>query len=102
MFVPDGAVGPGEPLEALVLRFRGLGHHAATTDRDDLDAVSESRPVVAFREDMHVASVNSVVLDRFVEEMPTDDVEREGGDPTGVLVEEAVDVVYADDAPGGP
>jgi hypothetical protein len=69
-------------------------------DRADLDAVSETRPVAAFREDMHVASVNSVALDRHVGEMPDDDVRREGGRPTGVIVEEAVDVVYRAIEPG--
>jgi hypothetical protein len=62
--------------------------------RADLDAVSEDRPVVAFREDMHVASLNRVALDRYRDEMPDDDVHFERGDPTGVVVEEAVDVVY--------
>lgn len=62
--------------------------------REDLDRVSDERPVVAFREDMHVASVNSVVLERFRDEMPDDDVQTEDGEPTGVLVEEAVDVLY--------
>ncbi|EJN58642.1 amidohydrolase [Halogranum rubrum] len=62
--------------------------------REDLDSVSDSRPVVAFREDMHVASLNGVALDRLVDEMPAEDVHREDGDPTGVVVEEAVDPVY--------
>jgi len=62
--------------------------------REDLDAVSDDRPVAAFREDMHLVSVNSVALDRHSDEMPADDVYTEGGEPTGVLVEGAVDVVY--------
>ena len=61
--------------------------------RDELDAVAADRPVVAFREDMHVASVNDAALDRFAEDLPEGDVRREGGDPTGVLVEDAVGVV---------
>ncbi len=68
--------------------------------RDDLDAVSESRPVVAFREDMHLAAVNGVVLDRYADAMPTRDVRTEGGEPTGVVVEAAVDVVYRAIEPG--
>jgi hypothetical protein len=64
--------------------------------RDDLDRVSEDRPVAAFREDLHVVSVNSVALDRYLESMPAADVRREGGNPTGVLVEGALDVI--DDA----
>ncbi|MFC4447733.1 amidohydrolase [Halorussus aquaticus] len=62
--------------------------------REDLDRVSEERPVAAFREDMHIAAVNSVALDRHAAEMPDDDVQTESGDPTGVIVEEAVDVIY--------
>jgi predicted amidohydrolase YtcJ len=68
-------------------------------DREDLDAVSEDRPVVAFREDMHVASVNSVVLDRYEDEMAEADVHYDSAEPTGVLVEEAVDVLYDAVAP---
>lgn len=59
-------------------------------DREDLDAVSEERPVVAVREDIHVASVNSVVIDRYLDELAEEDVHYEGGEPTGVLVEDAV------------
>ena len=61
--------------------------------RDHLDEVSTDRPVVAVREDMHVASVNSVVLDRHRNELPESDVRTAGGEPTGVLVEDAVGVV---------
>ncbi|MFB6242867.1 MAG: amidohydrolase [Halobaculum sp.] len=60
----------------------------------ELDTISETRPVIAFREDMHVASVNSVALDRHREAMPDDDVQTENGSPTGVVVEEAVDPLY--------
>jgi hypothetical protein len=67
--------------------------------RDQLDRVSESRSVVAFREDMHVASVNGVVLDRHGTEMPDGDVHTAGGRPTGVLVEAAVDVLFEHTAP---
>ncbi|NHX36973.1 MULTISPECIES: amidohydrolase [Halolamina] len=84
---------------------RGYGYDESTwpedryLDREDLDAVSETRPVVAFREDMHVASVNSVVLDRYAEEMASANLHDEGGELTGVLVEEAVDVLYEAVAP---
>lgn len=67
--------------------------------RNDLDDVSQDRPVAAFREDMHTASLNSVALDRHVESMPTEDVHHEGDHPTGVVVEEAVDVIYGIVAP---
>ncbi|MFW5949266.1 MAG: amidohydrolase family protein, partial [Halolamina sp.] len=68
---------------------RGYGYDESTwpedryLDREDLDAVSEERPVVAFREDMHVASVNSVVLDRYVAEMADENVHYEDSEPTG-------------------
>jgi hypothetical protein len=67
--------------------------------RSELDAVSETRPVVAFREDLHVASLNGAALSRLREEMPAGDVRTAGGDPTGVVVEGAVDVVFAAVAP---
>ncbi len=69
-------------------------------DRGDLDAVSEDRPVAAFREDMHVASLNGVALSRLRDRMPASDVRREGGDPTGVVVEDAADAVWAATEPG--
>jgi hypothetical protein len=78
----------------------GFGYDESTWDesryltREDLDGVSTERPVAAFREDMHIAAVNSVALDRYVAGMPDDDVRTEAGDPTGVIVEEAVDVIY--------
>ncbi len=61
--------------------------------KEDLDRVSDERPVVAFRVDMHTATLNSVALDRRRDDLPDDDVEFEGGDPTGVVVEEGVGVV---------
>lgn len=109
----SGASGPDECVERLAERAEetddgwvlGFGYDESTWDdaryltRAELDAVSDDRPVAAFREDMHVASVNGVVLDRHAAEMPADDVRREGGDPTGVLVEEAVDVLYEEIEP---
>jgi predicted amidohydrolase YtcJ len=79
----------------------GYGYDESTWDesrlltREDLDEVSTDRPVIAFREDMHTAGVNSVALDRFRGAMPDDDVRTEGGEPTGVVVEEAIDPLYA-------
>lgn len=60
----------------------------------DLDRVSTERPVCAFREDMHVASLNAVARSRYGDEMPDGDVRGEG-----VIVEEAVDVIYEAIAP---
>jgi len=67
--------------------------------RDDLDAVSDERPVAAVREDMHLASLNGVALDRLRDEMPAEDVQTDGdagatSDPTGVVVEDALEVVW--------
>ena len=72
--------------------------------RSDLDRVSTDRPVAAFREDMHVAAVNGVGFDRVSdalavcpdETVPTkaDTPFAEGGEPTGVLLESAIDPVY--------
>ncbi len=61
--------------------------------RADLDSVSDDRPVAAFREDLHTVSVNGVALER-LPDLPADDVDREGGEPTGVLVESAVEAVF--------
>ncbi|WP_162224418.1 amidohydrolase [Halorussus amylolyticus] len=78
----------------------GFGYDESTWDesryltREDCDRVSESRPVAAFREDLHTAAVNSVALDRHADAMPNEDVQTEGGEPTGVIVEEALDVLY--------
>ncbi|MFB6125794.1 MAG: amidohydrolase [Halolamina sp.] len=84
----------------------GFGYDESTwpggryLDRDDLDAVAADRPVVAFREDMHVASVNGAALERFADDLPAGDVRREDGAPTGVLVEDAVGVVRDAFEPG--
>lgn len=61
--------------------------------RWDLDQVSTERPVVAFREDMHTAGINSVALERLADDLPADDLEFEDGEPTGLLVEHAVGVI---------
>ncbi|MFC5367855.1 amidohydrolase [Salinirubrum litoreum] len=84
----------------------GFGYDESTWDesryltRNDLDAVTGAQPVAAVREDMHVASLNSVALDRLLDEMPDDDVHRDAEGPTGVVVEEAVDPLYAAIEPG--
>ncbi|MEF8974863.1 MAG: amidohydrolase [Halapricum sp.] len=77
----------------------GFGYDESTWDdsryltREDLDRIGGGCPVAAFREDLHVVSVNSVVLDRFADALPEADVRTADGDPTGVLVEDAVGVV---------
>jgi len=63
--------------------------------RDDLDRVSEDRPVVAMRVDMHTASLNSVALDRLRGALPEEDVRTDAnGRATGVVVEAATEPVW--------
>jgi predicted amidohydrolase YtcJ len=91
-------VGPDDP----VLGF-GYDEHAwgetAYLTRADLDAVDAAGPAVAVREDMHVASLDSTALARFGDDLPADGVRREGGEPTGVVVEGAVEAVLDAVAP---
>ncbi|SIS08579.1 amidohydrolase [Natronorubrum thiooxidans] len=61
--------------------------------RADLDAVSEERPVVAMRVDLHTASLNSVALEQFADVLPEDDLHTADGEPTGVAVEDAAEAV---------
>ena len=68
--------------------------------REELDSVSETRPVVAFREDLHTASVNSVVLDRYADDLLEAGVRREKGSPTGVVTEDAAELLRMETAPG--
>ncbi|QCC50708.1 amidohydrolase [Halapricum salinum] len=98
--------GPEEAVDAFAAHAEGaddwvlgFGYDESTWEesryltREDLDRVSEKRPVAAFREDLHVVSVNSVVLDRFAGDLPEQDVRTTNGKPTGVLVEDAVGVI---------
>jgi predicted amidohydrolase YtcJ len=94
---PDDPVDPDDPV-------LGYGYDESTWDEDryltraDLDRVSTDRPVAAFREDMHVAAVNGVALDRFADalaEVPDETIPTDGsGEPTGVLLESAIDPIY--------
>ncbi|MEF8853555.1 MAG: amidohydrolase [Haloarculaceae archaeon] len=100
-----GADSPEDCLSSLETRaatttgwILGFGYDESAWDgeyltRDQLDTVSTDRPVAAFREDMHVASVNSVVLERHRGTLPAGDVRTDDGEPTGVLVEGAVSVL---------
>ena len=91
------------PAEEWVL---GYGYDESTwpdgeyLTREELDAVAEDRPVVAFREDLHTASVNSVVLDRYGDDLPDGGVHRDGGEPTGVVTEDAAEFLRKETAPG--
>ncbi|WP_435359176.1 amidohydrolase [Haloarchaeobius sp. DFWS5] len=62
--------------------------------RDDLDEVSGERPVAAIRVDMHTATLNSVALSMLRDEMPDEDVQTDDGEPTGVVVEDAIEPVW--------
>ncbi|MFO7926541.1 MAG: amidohydrolase [Halobacteriota archaeon] len=83
----------------------GYGYDESTWDdrryltREDLDRVSTDRPVVAFREDLHTASVNSVVLERYVGDLPGSGVERDTDEPTGVVTEDAAEFLRAETSP---
>jgi predicted amidohydrolase YtcJ len=103
-----GASGPEAVTERLEARaaetedewILGFGYDESTWVADDLhqsdlDAVSETRPVAAIREDMHTATVNGVVLDEYGAEMPDEDVHE-----AGRIVEDAVEVVYDATDPG--
>jgi hypothetical protein len=78
----------------------GFGYDESTWDearyltRADLDRVSETRPVAAFREDLHTVSLNGVALERLADDIADADLRRSGGDPTGVAVEGAVGTVF--------
>ncbi|MFB6185854.1 MAG: amidohydrolase [Halobacteriaceae archaeon] len=61
--------------------------------KEDLDNVSTSKPVVAFREDGHTAAVNSIVLEKYQEEMDNENVRVVDSEPTGIIVEDAVSVI---------
>jgi predicted amidohydrolase YtcJ len=91
-------VAAGDP----VLGF-GYDEHAwgetAYLTRDDLDAVDADGPVVAVREDLHVASLDSAALDRFGDDLPAEGVRLAGGKPTGVVVENAAAAVLDAVAP---
>ncbi|MFW6318358.1 MAG: amidohydrolase [Halorubrum sp.] len=87
----------------------GYGYDESTWEesryltRADLDRVSAERPVAAFREDMHVAAVNGVALDRFADALtdaPDETVPTDDGEPTGVLLEAAIDPIYRAVEPG--
>ncbi|ELZ28205.1 tim-barrel fold metal-dependent hydrolase [Halosimplex carlsbadense 2-9-1] len=60
----------------------------------DLDEVSTDRPVAAVREDMHLGSLDSVALDRLRGRMPDADVRTRADEPTGVVVEDALDALW--------
>ena len=77
----------------------GLGFDESTwpsetsLTRTDLDEISASRPVAAIRVDMHTAVVNSVALNRFGDRLADEHVRTANGKPTGVIVEDALDII---------
>jgi hypothetical protein len=90
------------PADEWVLGFRFDESEWAASrylTREDLDAVDHAAPVVAFREDLHLAVLDSTALDRLRDRMPEGDVRTEGGRPTGVVVEDALDAVRSATAP---
>ncbi|RQG90960.1 amidohydrolase [Natrarchaeobius chitinivorans] len=113
-----GADGSEECIDRLAARadetdaewIQGFGYDESEWDdadrgyltREHLDRVSVDRPVVALRIDMHAASLNSVALERLVDDLPDADVRRDDatGEPTGVVVEDAAERVRERIAPG--
>ncbi|MFB6108250.1 MAG: amidohydrolase [Haloplanus sp.] len=87
------AVAEGDPVVGFGYDESGWDDPRYLT-RADLDAVDAAGPVVAVREDLHVASLDSTALSRFGDAMPDGDVRRADGDPTGVVVEGALDPVF--------
>ncbi|GAB6862160.1 amidohydrolase [Haloplanus litoreus] len=85
-------VDAGDPVLGFGYDESAWGENAYLT-RTDLDAVDAAGPVVAVREDLHVASLSSAALARFGDDLPASGVRREGGEPTGVVVEAAAEVV---------
>jgi predicted amidohydrolase YtcJ len=106
----SGAGSRAEALDRLRLRaetteegwVQGYGYdesewgETAYLARDDLDSVSEDRPVVAFREDLHSASLNSAGTNELRDRMDDEHVHREDGRPTGVVVEGGVGTVQSE------
>jgi predicted amidohydrolase YtcJ len=66
--------------------------------RADLDGLGHPGPVAAVREDMHLVSLDGRALDAL--DLPAADVRREGGEPTGVVVEDAAEAVREAVTPG--
>lgn len=85
------AVDAGDPVLGFGYDESAWGDKAYLT-RADLDAV-DAAAVVAVREDLHVVSLSSAAIDRFGDDLPASGVRREGGEPTGVVVEAAAEAV---------
>lgn len=62
-------------------------------DSADLDRVSTTRPVVAYRVDMHTAAVNSVAFDRVRDRIADRHIISEDDREIGVIVEDGIDVI---------
>jgi len=99
--VMESSTAAGATAESWVLGYgydESVWTESRYLTRADLDRVPTDRPVAAFREDMHVAAVDSVALDRYadaLQEAPAGTVRTdEAGEPTGVLVEAAIDPIY--------
>jgi predicted amidohydrolase YtcJ len=87
------AVDAGEPVLGFGYDESAWADGGDYLTRDDLDAVDADGPVVAVREDLHVASLDSTALSRFGDDLPADGMRRTNGEPTGVVVEAAAEAV---------
>jgi predicted amidohydrolase YtcJ len=83
----------GDPVVGFGYDESAWGDGEGYLDRTDLDAVDADGPVVAVREDLHVAGLDGTALAAFGDSLPESGVRRADGDPTGVVVEDAVDAV---------
>ncbi|MFB6255984.1 MAG: amidohydrolase [Haloplanus sp.] len=86
------AVGAGDPVVGFGYDESAWAESDYLT-RTDLDAVDAVGPVVAVREDLHVVSLDSTAIERLGDGLPAAGVRREGGEPTGVVVEAAAEAV---------
>jgi len=110
----SGAGSRGEALDRLDARaretddgwVRGYGYDESDwpeseyLTREELDTVATDRPVVAYRVDMHTASLNAAALDALRGETDAGNVHTADGRATGVVVEDAVGAVREATAAG--
>ncbi len=83
----------------------GVGYDESTWDdgtltRDRLDTVSDQRPVVAIRVDVHTAACNTRALEIVREQTSDQFIRTADGEPTGIVVEEATELLRETIAPG--
>jgi len=93
------AVDAGAPVLGVGYDEHAWGERDYLT-RADLDAVDAAGPVVAVREDLHVVSLDTTAVERYLPDPSADGVRRDAAGPTGVVVEEAAKTVLDALEPG--